>query len=73
MTRHIRRFTGTIAAVFFLLPLGVLLSLPEAAHARMYGQCLAANSGPDSGGATLSPDRIERWRAMSPEERERIR
>lgn len=73
MKRPIRRFTGTIAAALFLLLLGVLLSLPETAHARGYGQCLAESSGPDSGGAALSPDRLERWRSMSPEERDRIR
>jgi len=73
MTRPVRRFTGTIAAALFLLLPGVLLSVPETAHARGYGQCLAARSGSDSGEAALSPDRIERWRSMSPEERERIR
>ncbi len=78
MTRHTHRFVRTIALVVFLPSFGILLSLPGTAFAdvlaRAAGEEAAESIAPDRPqGEPLSPERLERWRAMSPEERERFR
>ncbi len=59
MTSQPCRPAGTIALAVFLLSLGILLPFPGTAFADVP--------------ARVSPERLERWRAMPPEERERIR
>jgi len=60
---------GTIALAVFPAALWLLLSLPGVAHAR----------GPETGPPDppkvekVPQERLEQWRSMSPEERERIR
>lgn len=78
MTRHPRRFVRTIVFAVFLSSPGILLSLSGTAFAglpaRAAGEDSAESIAPHRpGGEPVSPERLERWRAMPPEERERIR
>jgi len=78
MTRHSCRFVRTITFAVFLLPFGIFLPLSGTAFAdvlaRAAGEEAAESIAPDRPrGEPLSPERLERWRAMSPEERERLR
>ena len=78
MTLHPRRLARTIALAVFLSSFGILLSLSGTAiadvPARAAGEEAAESIAPDRPrGEPLSKERLERWRAMSPEERERIR
>jgi hypothetical protein len=78
MTRPIGCFAGTIKLAFFLLSLWILLPLSGTASAdglaRAAGEGSAESIAPDRPqGGPISPERLERWRAMPPEERERIR
>jgi len=78
MTLHTCRSARTLTSAVFLLSFGILLSTSGTAFAdvlaRAAGEDAAESIAPDRPrGEPLSPERIERWRAMSPEERERIR
>jgi len=78
MTRFLRRHIGTIRVAVFVLLFGTLLPLSASASAeapaRAAGDNAAESVAPDHPGkGFLSPERLERWRAMSPGERERIR
>jgi len=78
MTLQPCRFTKAIALAVFLLPFGILLSLSGTVFAdvlaRSAGEEAAESIAPDRPrGEPVSPERLERWQAMSPEERERIR
>ena len=77
MTRLCRR-ARTITLAVFLSSFGLLLSWPGTAvadvPARAAGAAAAESIAPDRPqGEPLSPERLERWRTMSPEERERVR
>ena len=78
MTRSPRHFVGTIVLAVFLPSLWILLPsfgiafAGGVAHAA--GEGAAESIAPDHPeGGPISPERLERWRAMPPEERERIR
>jgi len=78
MTRHTCRFMKTIGRAAFLSSFGILLSLYGTAVAQGGEQGLsretAESIAPDRPrGKPFSPGGLERWRAMPPEERERIR
>jgi hypothetical protein len=78
MNRKIGRFTGAIVLAAFLPSLGTLLSPPGSAiadtSARAAGEEAAESIAPHPPpGDSIPPERLERWRAMPPEERERIR
>jgi hypothetical protein len=78
MTRHPRRFVGAIVLAVFLPSIGIPLTLSGNAFAdlsaRAAGEESAESIAPHQPqGEPVSPERLERWRAMPPEERERIR
>ena len=71
MTRHPRRFVRSIVSAVFLLSLGILFSLPGTAIAdllaRAAGEEAAESIAPHPPqGGPISPERLERWRAMPP-------
>jgi len=78
MTLRTCRFARSFVLAVFLSPFGIFLSLPGNAFAdvpaRAAGEAAAESVSPDRPlGEPLSPERLERWRTMSPEERERVR
>jgi len=78
MTLHACRIAGTVALAVFLSSFGTLLLFSGTAFAdvpaRAAGEQAAESISPDRPrGEPLSPERLERWRSMSPEERDRIR
>jgi hypothetical protein len=71
-------FMRTFVPFVLLLSLGILLPLSGTAFAdlpaRAAGEETPESIGPHRhGGEPVSPERLERWRAMPPAERERIR
>ncbi|MDP2658073.1 MAG: DUF3106 domain-containing protein [Candidatus Deferrimicrobium sp.] len=78
MTRRIHRFARTIALAVFLPSFVILLSLSGTVFAdvlaRAAGEQAAESIAPGPPRVDNVPqERLERWRAMPPEERERIR
>jgi hypothetical protein len=78
MTLRTCRLSRAIASAVFLLTFGILFFLSGTAiadvPARTAGEEAAESIAPEpSRRESLSQERLERWRAMSPEERERIR
>jgi len=71
MTLHACRIAGTVALAVFLSSFGVLLPFSGTAFAdvpaRAAGEQAAESIAPDRPrGEPLSPERLERWRSMSP-------